>query len=148
MIQSSEKVQDAIYSLIVINNDRYEGYKTAAEEAKDADLKALFLRYSNQSQGFNNELRRLIPNDEDPKDDTTASGKLYRVWMDIKAAMASNDRKAVLASCEFGEDTALGTYTEALEEGELTPEVHEIISRQANEVREAHNYVRSLRDNA
>jgi uncharacterized protein (TIGR02284 family) len=37
---------------------------------------------------------------------TTTSGKLFRVWMDIKSAMTGSDRKAIINSCEYGEEAA------------------------------------------
>jgi uncharacterized protein (TIGR02284 family) len=59
------KTATTIKDLIVINNDRYEGYKTAAEETKDADLKSLFTEFSLQSKGFSQELRKFLPAGEE-----------------------------------------------------------------------------------
>lgn len=145
-----EKTTTALNSLIIINNDRYEGYKTAASETKEADLKALFTKYSTQSQAFNLELKRLLPDFSDAPDhgETTISGKLYRIWMDVKSALSTDDRKAVLASCEFGEDVALSTYRDALEEGEIEMEVRNVISKQKQELQEAHDRIKMLRDSA
>jgi hypothetical protein len=39
----NEKKIEVLNSLIVINNDRIEGYKTAEAEAKETDLKCFFL---------------------------------------------------------------------------------------------------------
>src|SRR5690349_20921547 len=120
MITTTDKIQSVINDLMIINNDRYEGYKTAAEETKDVDLKAMFTRFSSQSKIFYSELSRLILDSKAPhKDETTMSGKLYRIWMDIKAAVTANNRKSILSSCEFGEDVALSAYKDALEEEDL-----------------------------
>lgn len=150
MITTTEKMQKTIKELIIINNDRYEGYKTASNEAKDSDLKPLFSRFSSQSQQFASELSRFISAEEAPDDgETKHSGKLYRVWMDVKAAITANDRKAILSSCEFGEDVALKTYKDALEAAdEITEDARTIINRHKTELQEAHNYIKSLRDNA
>jgi uncharacterized protein (TIGR02284 family) len=144
------KHDSAIKSLIVINNDRYEGYKKASEEAKDPQLKSLFNGFSQQSRQFNTELTRFVNSDEVPEPDrTTVSGKAYRAWMDVKAALASDDRKAVLSSCEFGEDAALRTYREVLDDGEEIPEVEKsIIDKQKAEIQAAHNQIKSMRDQA
>lgn len=139
-----------INSLVVINNDRYEGYKKAAEETKDADLKSMFTKFSMQSKTFSEELRKFVSAGDEPKsDETTNSGKLYRVWMDIKAAITNKDRKAILSSCEFGEDVAKKTYNEALEHtGDLSPEALEVIRRQRDEILKGHDTVKAMRDNA
>lgn len=152
MIATTEKAEALVKELIVINNDRYEGYKTAAEETKDGDLKPLFLKYSTQSQQFASELRRFVSFEEAPEtDETKMSGKLYRAWMDVKAAVTANDRKAILSSCEFGEDVALKTYNDTLtdeEAREIPADVQAVINNQRSEIQAAHNYIKSLRDNA
>lgn len=152
MIATTEKAEALVKELIVINNDRCEGYKTAAQETKDGDLKPLFEKYSAQSAQFASELKRYISFDEAPaSDETKLSGKVYRAWMEVKAAVTANDRKAILSSCEFGEDVALKTYKDTLEDeeaSEIPAEIHSIISNQKSEVQAAHNYIRSLRDNA
>lgn len=143
----TEKI-DAIKSLIVINHDRTEGYKKASEETKDEDLKKMFLNFSDQSKRFSEELRRFVPNDEEPEpDETKNTGKLFRVWMDIKAAVTGNDRKAILASCEFGEDHAKKSYNEALEHAEELPlGAWDVVTKQKAEIQKGHDTVKSLRD--
>lgn len=138
----------AINSLIIINNDRYEGYKTAADETKDADLKAMFTSFSTQSKGFGAELKKFVDHDEEPgKDETTNSGKLFRVWMDLKSAVSGNDRKAILSSCEFGEDAAKKTYEDVLKDtSHLPAETLDTIKRQQTEIKQAHDKVKALRD--
>jgi uncharacterized protein (TIGR02284 family) len=145
--QSSAAVKD----LIIINNDRYEGYKTAANETKDEDLKALFNEFSNQSRGFADELRRFVgdASEQPERDETKNTGKLYRVWMDFKAAVTSKDRKAILSSCEFGEDVAKKHYEEACMHPDGIPaEAMELIKKQKAAIQKGHDTVKSLRDAA
>src|SRR5688500_18023809 len=130
-METIKETNKALSALIIINNDRYEGYKKAAEETKDADLKEIFTRFSNQSRGFSEELRKLFSYQEasEPeKDETTTAGKLFRVWMDIKSALATKDRKAILASCEFGEDVAKRAYSEVVDKpGDVSLEVLTVV---------------------
>jgi uncharacterized protein (TIGR02284 family) len=139
---------ESINQLIIINNDRYEGYKKAAEEAKDQDLKDMFNKFSSQSKGFSEDLKKFVDPDDLPKqNETTNSGKLYRVWMDIKAATTAKDRKAVLSSCEFGEDVAKKTYKEVLDHPEDIPsEAMDTIRKQNEEIIKGHDTVKSMRD--
>ncbi len=141
---------DAINSLIIINNDRSEGYKKAAEETKDSELKSLFNQFSEQSRGFSSELRKFVPDSEEPDhDETKNSGKLFRLWMDIKAAVTSADRKAILSSCEFGEDAAKNEYKSVLEKsGELPADALSVITRQNAEILKSHDQIKSMRDAA
>jgi uncharacterized protein (TIGR02284 family) len=145
------KTASAIKDLIVINNDRYEGYKTAAKETTDADLKSMFNEFSNQSQQFSQELRKFVTSpDEQPKrDETKATGKLYRVWMDLRSAVSGKDRKTILSSCEYGEDVAKKHYEEAISDaGELSSEAVNVIQKQKEEIVRAHDKVKAMRDSA
>jgi len=146
-----KKTSKQVSDLIIINNDRYEGYKTAAEETKDADLKAIFAKYSKQSKKFSEELQALIPDTKYSPEpgETKNSGKLYRVFMNVKSAIQGKDRKGVLSSCEFGEDTANQTYDEALEnQEEFEKNIIEVIRRQKGELQQAHDKIKAMRDTA
>lgn len=143
------ETKTSINSLILINNDRYEGYKKAAEQAKDGDLKTLFTKNSQQSKRFGESLRQFADTEDQPKyDETTNSGKLYRVWMDVKNGLATDDRKSVLNSCEFGEDAAKKVYDEVLENtDDLPEEVLDMVRKHRGELQSAHDEVKQLRDN-
>ncbi|MEO7314162.1 MAG: PA2169 family four-helix-bundle protein [Ginsengibacter sp.] len=146
-----EKTANALSDLIIINNDRYEGYQKAMEQTKDADLKDLFSKFSVQSKANNAELRAMVPSSEETpdRDETRISGKFYRVWMDVKNALVSNNRKEVLSSCEYGEDIAKKAYENALaDRAELSADVVAQIQKQYDELLDAHNLIKSLRDSA
>lgn len=102
-------------SLIIINNDRIEGYKTASNETSDAELKALFSNFIETSEQCKKELvTEVIKLGGTPNEDTRITGKFFRVWMDVKAALTCNFRKLILDSCKYGERVALETYKNVL----------------------------------
>lgn len=151
MKTTTEKCDKALRELMIINHDREEGYARAADDAKDNDLKIIFSRFSNQSKAFANQLKDFIGDwDKMPEDDKTKlSGKLYRVWMDMKTALAGNNRKSVLNSCEFGEDVAKKTYDDILADTEEIPsDVLAIIRQQRAALQEGHDMIKSMRDRA
>jgi uncharacterized protein (TIGR02284 family) len=145
------EVVDVLNDLIEINNDRIEGYRRAADEAKDidADLKALFARYMDMSEANKTALAQKVLQykpDADVESGTTASGKFYRMWMDLKATFTGHSRQAVLESCEFGEDAAQKVYKDVLAENSLPADVRELVTTQKASLREAHDYIKNLRD--
>ncbi len=145
----TDKTKEALEDLIIINNDRYEGYQKAMEQTKDSDLKALFSTYSTQSKGYASALRTHFPaGEEQPaRDETRISGKFYRAWMDVKNALTSDDRQAVLNSCEYGEDVAKKAYENVLEDREnLSDDVLNQVQDQYDELLDAHNTIKGLRD--
>lgn len=146
----NEKTAEILNDLVEINNDRVEGYERAAKETdvKDADLRSLFNDMAAQSRQFVNQLsRHVITKGEKPEEGTTFRGKIYRAWMDVKATFSGKDRKAILASCEFGEDAAQRAYDEALKsDADLTPEVRQLIMEQKTALKKSHDRIKALRD--
>lgn len=147
----NQKSIAALNKLIEINNDRVEGYETAAKEADSADLKSLFASLQTTSQNNLTELRSEVTRlGGKPEEGTRVTGKFFRAWMDVKAAFTGNDRKTILNSCEFGEDKALETYENVLEEnrGDLAPEQLALIAKQQASLTTDHDRVKALRDAA
>ncbi len=141
---NSETLRD----LIRINNDRVTGYSKAATQTDEQDLQALFSNLAQQSRQFASDLRRLVSDDKNVTDETTASGKIYRAWMDVKATFGGDDRHGILASCEFGEDAAQKAYKDALKEDDLTIDVRATIESQKAILRQAHDKIKMMRDTA
>ncbi|MCU7549544.1 PA2169 family four-helix-bundle protein [Chitinophagaceae bacterium LB-8] len=146
----TKKITGILNDLIQINNDRVVGYEKAIDELKagDADLKTLFKRYTLESKQFVSELTQEVTRlGGNPSDSTTNSGKIYRVWMDLKAAISGKDRKTILENCEFGEDAAQKAYDIALNSDvDLEPTLRELIVRQKAQLRIGHDEVKRLRD--
>lgn len=143
----NKKIVSLLNELIVINHDRIEGYEKAAKETDDSQLISLFTHMADESRQFKNELVREVVNQGgSPTEGTSTSGKIYRAWMDIKAALTGKDRKAIIASCEFGEDSALAAYDDVLKSDELTMEARGIVIRQKKNLEQSHNKIKLLRD--
>lgn len=140
---------DTLNKLVEINNDRIEGYETASKETNEQELKNLFSHLAQTSHSCNQELTREIHlMGGNPTEGTKTSGKFFRVWMDVKAALAGNDRKAILSSCEYGEDHAIETYENVLEDDleHLSFEQQGMVRAQYLLIKADHNKVKSMRD--
>ena len=149
MATTNESTITGLNNLIQINNDRIQGYITAAKETEDADLKNVFSEMMQTSQECRKELSTEVSKlGGTPVEGTTVSGKFYRAWMDVKAALSSKDRKAILNSCEFGEDVAVKTYEEEMESDKIDQAHRGLVSEQYNKIKAGHDKIRSLRDQA
>jgi uncharacterized protein (TIGR02284 family) len=145
----NEKTIAVLNTLITINNDRIEGYETAAKETEEHDLKTLFAQFSSTSQKCKQELKNEVSKlGGTAAEGTMTSGKFFRVWMDVKAALTGNDRKAILNSCEYGEDMAKDTYKNALENDleNLTAYQQTLIQAQRILLAADHDKVKTMRD--
>ena len=150
-MQHNEDMVSVLNDLIRINNDRINGYEKAIKETKDADedLKSVFRRMADESRQHKSELILEVKKagGEPVEDGTTASGKIYRAWMDVKATFSGKDRHAVLAACEFGEDAAQKAYQQALEDdGSAGADIKQLILKQKSALKASHDLIKRYRD--
>lgn len=147
---ADEKTAEVLNDLITINNDRIAGYEKAEKETadKDADLKSLFRQMAAESRSYVTDLSRYVAvAGDNPTEKTMLTGKIYRAWMDVKATFSGKDRKAILASCEFGEDAAQKAYDSALSsDADLPAEVRQLIMDQKTSLKKSHDRIKALRD--
>jgi uncharacterized protein (TIGR02284 family) len=140
---------EVLNDLVKINNDRIVGYERAMSEAKDedSDLKSTFSQMAQESKRYKQELSEKVRQlGSDPETGTRTDGKIYRMWMDVKAMFTGSSRKAVLENCEFGEDAAQRAYEAALNDDELDPELRQVVARQQQSLRQSHDTIKRMRD--
>lgn len=144
-----EKTIDALNELVVINNDRIEGYEKASENTEERELKDLFSEFIKTSQKCRNELISEISKlGGKAEEGTKTSGEFFRAWMDVKSALSGKDRKAVLNSCEHGEEEADETYQTVLddESEHLSPQHQAMIKAQHTLLRTDQNRIKSMKN--
>ena len=135
--------------LILINNDRVEGYQKAMEQLKDEDavLKEMFRNRVNQSKRLKSELKeKVVEIGSEVVSGTTNAGKLYRVWMDVKAYFGGTDREKTLDNCEVGEEAAILAYKRALSSERLSDEVYELVNSHFAELKISQSKIVALRN--
>ena len=149
-MERDKSTVEVLNDLIRINNDRIEGYEKAMDNSGSSgvDLRHIFSRMADESRSYVRELtaevRRL---GGEPASGTTASGKVYRLWMDVKSGFSRSDRKSVLEECEYGEDAAQKAYEKALDPAnDLSPEVRSLIQTEKTNLSAPHNTIKSYRD--
>ncbi|WP_127127279.1 ferritin-like domain-containing protein [Pseudoflavitalea rhizosphaerae] len=150
-MQHNEDMVSVLNDLIRINNDRINGYEKAIRETKDAndDLKSVFRRMADESRQHKAELILEVKKagGEPVEDASTASGKIYRAWMDVKATFSGKDRHSVLAACEFGEDAAQKAYQQALEDdGTAGADIKQLVLKQKSALKASHDLIKRYRD--
>ena len=143
------KTIEAFNTLIVINNDRIEGYTTAEAEAEETDLKRLFSNLMETSVQNRKELvAEVIRLGGTPDEGTRVTGKFFRVWMDVKSALSGNERKTILDSCVYGEDVILDVYKKILIEDhqDITSTEQDLLNKHYALLKSDHDKVKDLRD--
>ncbi|MXV53140.1 PA2169 family four-helix-bundle protein [Pedobacter sp. HMF7647] len=150
-METTEKTVDVLNDLIEINNDRAAGFSKALADINDEniDLKALFQEYSEQSRKFSQELTALTATrGGDVETGHSVAGTLHRAWIDVKSLFGGSDRESILDEAERGEDAIKKAYQTALTEGNLTGEALSTVSAQSQDINQAHDAIKALRDTA
>ena len=132
--------------LIETSKDGENGFRSAAEDAKSAELKASFLRRAEDCAKGASELQQLVSRmGGKPEQGGSVAGAMHRGWMDLKAKVTHRDDLAILEECERGEDVAKAKYRKALD-ASLPDDVRAVVQRQYDGVVSNHDAVRDLRD--
>ncbi|WP_062544325.1 ferritin-like domain-containing protein [Rufibacter tibetensis] len=139
-----QRVVQVLKELNEFVHDGLEGYERAARESTDTLRQDAYRRFSQQRLAFANELNQIIQqHGGTPERDTTAKGKLYRQWMDFKAAISGGNEEGILGSCIHGEEWAQKAYRDALDH-DLPAEVRGTILRQREASTDVLTYLHQL----
>lgn len=134
-----------LHELLLFVNDRVEGYRRAASESQDADLRNYYQQLASQSQQFASRLNGYLRvQHSGPETGTTLKGKLYRAWMETKAAVTGYSETAVLGSNVYGEEWALKAYEEALHDRTVTGSLRREVQRQYDQSQQTHRRLQQL----
>jgi uncharacterized protein (TIGR02284 family) len=137
---------DRLQDLLSINIDSQKGFLEAAEHTKDAQLKQLFMEFSQKRAHNAAELRQTISAaGMEPTTSGSVSATLHRWWIDAKQALTGENPETVLSEAERGEDSIKHTYEDALKELDSTA-VRDVVERQFRNVQEGHDRVKALRE--
>ena len=133
--QTRGEILDQLNKLLTISHDAEKGYQEAAENAKDNELKSLFLAQSRQRSEFALSLDREIRVlGGEPDNGTSIAADLHRAWINIKSTFASDDDKATVEECHRGDKEALETYNAVLQETDLVASTRELLLQQKQSI--------------
>lgn len=140
------EVIDNLAKIRQANIDAADGFTEAAKHLDDPALKAKFEKWAQQRRANSTELGELIEaNGEEICRDGSWLAAFHRCYLNMKAAVTSDDKQTVLEEAEAGEDHIKEAYEEVLKD---TPgsAVNDVIQHQYAEVKKVHDEVRDLRD--
>jgi uncharacterized protein (TIGR02284 family) len=145
-VMDNDDVVDVLNDLLETSRDGEYGFRTSAENADSAEVKALLSRRATDCASAALELEQAIRRlGGDPAEGGTAVGAMHRGWVAVKTAFATMDDKAVLQECERGEDSAVASYRKALRRA-LPADVRTLVERQAAGAQRNHDEVKAMRD--
>jgi uncharacterized protein (TIGR02284 family) len=144
---AANNIASVLNELVETSKDGEKGFRTAAEDTKNAELKAIFLRRAEDCARGAADLQQLVTRmGETPEQGGSIAGAMHRGWVNLKAAVSNRDDLAILEECERGEDVAKAKYRDALDEPTLPADIRTVVQRQYDGVLRNHDQIRDLRD--
>jgi uncharacterized protein (TIGR02284 family) len=117
MLAADEKPVEILNELILINNDRIEGYNYASKETDIEILKVLFSRLTETSLVCRKELvNEVYKLGGRPADGIHDSGEASKAWQDLKEALIYKDHLSLLKTCAKEEEIVIKTYENFINE--------------------------------
>lgn len=137
-------VRSILNDLIQICKDGQQGFLDAAHHVRDANVRAMFLEFSQQRSRFAGGLQQEVTRLQgEPQTSGSTGAALHRGWIDLKAKISGQNDQAAIREAERGEDAAVKVYQQALGK-ELPADIRDILNSQFNAILEAHRRVRAL----
>jgi uncharacterized protein (TIGR02284 family) len=141
----ANNVVSVLNDLIETSKDGEKGFRAAAEDTKDSELQAVFLRRAQDCATSAVDLQQLVDKyGGKPEMGGSVAGAMHRGWMNLKAAASGRTDLAILEECERGEDVAKARYRKALED--VPEDIRMVVQRQYDGVVRNHDQIRTLRD--
>lgn len=131
---NKEEIVNNLNDIIIKNFDASKGFETASKNVSNPALKQALESCAAQRGHFAGILiSEVIALEGSPASESSMLGAIHRGWMDIKAALATNEDKAVLNACVTGEHAAVEEYDTLLDKGISGSLLHNV-QIQRNEV--------------
>ena len=146
MQASQEHAVKVLNSLIETTLDSANGYKEAAENAQEGQLKTMFAERSRRRLDLSHELQHEVRSfGGEPEDDQSMLGKAHNKFVDLKNALTGGSQKAVIDEVERGEDVIKAKFEKAMRDDELPANARELVARAYESIRRDHDEISALK---
>ena len=140
-----KEMSERLNELLERNYDSEKGFKEAANDVKNAQLKDLFMAKARERYDFGHELKSEIKTfGESPDKGSSTKSDLHRSWMNLKAKLSSDGEEAVLEECIRGEKAAVENYNEVIQENNFPPSTENMLIKQRNQIQRSLDEVKNL----
>ena len=134
-----KKILEVLNDLIRINRDREAGYNKMSRELTPAEhnLRSAFERKAQESrnnivqlQTMAVDIQHQLPTEiEFQQAANNVSGKIYKMWEEVKDFFSGKDKSAVLRSCVDRDAKATFCYENALRETTLPENISSVLNQ-------------------
>lgn len=143
----TEEVGNKLNELLEKTYDAEKGFKKAADNTDNPQLKSYFESKSKQRYDFGHELKTEIMSfgQEVVKGDSF-TGKAHRAWMDVKALFSLDNAESMLEEAIRGEKAAIDDYEDVLSDTSLPSTTATILRSQKDAIQNGLANIKILED--
>jgi len=143
----TEEVGNKLNELLEKTYDAEKGFKKAADNTDNPQLKSYFESKSKQRYDFGHELKTEIMSfgQEVDKGDSF-TGKAHRAWMDVKALFSLDNAESMLEEAIRGEKAAIEDYEDVLSDTSLPSTTATILRSQKDAIQNGLANIKILED--
>ncbi len=143
----TEEVGKKLNDLLENTYDAEKGFKNAADNVDDGNLKRYFAGKAQERYDFGHALKSEIKQfGQEVEKGDSLTGKAHRSWMDLKSLFSSDDEEAMLEEAIKGEKKAIEAYDEVLKETSLPNSTQALLQQQRNKINTGLMNIKSLED--
>ncbi|MDZ4716796.1 MAG: PA2169 family four-helix-bundle protein [Cytophagales bacterium] len=131
--------------LLNITRGRVGGYRKAAEEETEANLKSAYRSMVAAGNKNASELVHEITKSGGTADPgpTQADTDTYIAWMDFKSIFTGKDRQSVLSSGKYGEEASEQAFFDVIDCKEISADIRQLIRNQQSGLATSYALIRS-----
>lgn len=147
MHDSQDHAVKVLNSLIETTLDSANGYKEAAENAPDGQLRSMFMERAQRRREMAGRMQEEVRSfGSEPETEQSMLGKMHNKFVDLKnSMMGGGSEKAVIDEVERGEDVIKGKFEHALKDDDLPAQCREIVSRAFESIRADHDEISAMK---
>ena len=145
--EHTEKLVDSLQEILQKNYDAEKGLKEVMVKTDNHSLKKWLQHKAVERSGFateiDGELRKL---GAEPKESSSLTGDLHRVWIDVKTALSSNKDEAIFEECIRGDKASVDEYEKQLKAPYMVGAIVPVLTKQKAKVEQALMQYKRLED--
>lgn len=130
-MEDRKEIIEELNDVLEKNYDSLNGYRKAAEDARDNLLMGYLNKQVLIRKEFIDELTTEVRAlGGEPKTSGTAQGVMHRAWIDFKTALSLEKDEDVIEECIRGEKNCIEEYNDFLEESNVPVSTRTLLTKQ------------------
>jgi len=143
---SSDHAVHVLNSLIETTLDSVNGYRQAAENVEDAQLRSMFEQRASRRAQISSQLQDEVRSfGGEPKTDQSTLGAMHNKFVELKSGMSGDKLKAVVNEVERGEDVIKAKFEKALDDDDLPSAARQLVEQALGTIQADHDDISRLK---